>query len=203
MNSSGRNAPCPCGSGKKYKTCCLRTAWKGAASNASPQGTGPGHGLLQPVAPPAKKVPQVIASPQAREMDDEALAAIQNAMQKLKLHLAREHGLILLQKKHTYSKWKSRIELEVAIEREDGVVMDGHAESFLERCSDYGLAAEDLGRPFRHGDKTFRIIGLRPRAAVSVICEQLDPKPTKDVEHRFRPSAVRHYLHECPDQTAN
>lgn len=24
MNKTGRNQPCPCGSGKKYKTCCLR-----------------------------------------------------------------------------------------------------------------------------------------------------------------------------------
>ena len=22
---TGRNAPCPCGSGKKYKNCCLKT----------------------------------------------------------------------------------------------------------------------------------------------------------------------------------
>ena len=24
-NKIGRNAPCPCGSGKKYKRCCLKT----------------------------------------------------------------------------------------------------------------------------------------------------------------------------------
>src|ERR1035438_898042 len=26
MNSPNRNAPCPCGSGKKYKNCCLKQA---------------------------------------------------------------------------------------------------------------------------------------------------------------------------------
>ena len=28
-NSVGRNDPCPCGSGKKYKNCCLRTQGQG------------------------------------------------------------------------------------------------------------------------------------------------------------------------------
>ena len=26
MSATGRNDPCPCGSGRKYKQCCLRTA---------------------------------------------------------------------------------------------------------------------------------------------------------------------------------
>ena len=28
----GRNSPCPCGSGKKYKKCCLRRSWRKAAA---------------------------------------------------------------------------------------------------------------------------------------------------------------------------
>ncbi len=33
MTDTGRNDPCPCGSGAKYKHCCLRTKKKGAANN--------------------------------------------------------------------------------------------------------------------------------------------------------------------------
>ncbi len=32
----GRNEPCPCGSGKKYKNCCSRTEAKGRIQNVSP-----------------------------------------------------------------------------------------------------------------------------------------------------------------------
>ncbi len=32
MQAVGRNAPCPCGSGKKYKNCCYRTNYSEAAA---------------------------------------------------------------------------------------------------------------------------------------------------------------------------
>ena len=37
----GRNAPCPCGSGKKFKRCCLAKATDAAAPRRSVVGTGP------------------------------------------------------------------------------------------------------------------------------------------------------------------
>jgi hypothetical protein len=35
MKKPGRNDPCPCGSGKKYKQCCLKTKQTQAASDRS------------------------------------------------------------------------------------------------------------------------------------------------------------------------
>ena len=118
----------------------------------------------------------------------------------LRARLAREQGLTVIVKRHTYSEWNSRIELEVCVRREDGLVMEGVAESFLERCGDYGLVPDDLGRSFQAGTKTLRVIGLRPRAKVPIICEQLVPRPTEPTEVRVAPAAVRHYLHECSGQ---
>ena len=40
MASPGRNDPCPCGSGRKYKQCCLRSELQ----EASPSGREPGYG---------------------------------------------------------------------------------------------------------------------------------------------------------------
>ena len=31
----GRNDPCPCASGKKFKRCCLQTQWKGPETDES------------------------------------------------------------------------------------------------------------------------------------------------------------------------
>ena len=36
MGKIGRNDPCPCGSGKKYKNCCLRAQQEGAAAKPAP-----------------------------------------------------------------------------------------------------------------------------------------------------------------------
>ena len=40
MSKIGRNDPCPCGSGKKYKKCCLRKD-QAAKQVASPQSKQP------------------------------------------------------------------------------------------------------------------------------------------------------------------
>src|SRR6266446_1126655 len=36
--SPGRNDPCPCGSGKKYKRCCGRSAWATCSTTGAPWG---------------------------------------------------------------------------------------------------------------------------------------------------------------------
>ena len=48
----GRNGPCPCGSGKKYKKCCYRDktrAWKTAGSHESPVFTVEPKETLEPI----------------------------------------------------------------------------------------------------------------------------------------------------------
>lgn len=178
---------------------------KAPASGAVPDG-GSGErdldqqGVLQPVAAPPKQVTHVEATPRPREMDQEVLEAIQSGLADLRRDLARDYGVALRHLKLSYTKWNSRIGFEVATVREDGVVMDGLAEAFIERCRDYDLAPGDLGRPFSDGERLFRITGLRPRANQPILCEQIDPEPTRPTEFRFKPSAVRHYLHECTKQ---
>ena len=49
----GRNAPCPCGSGKKYKKCCMRRH-EAARSESAP--AGPATGSKSSPAPPAPAV---------------------------------------------------------------------------------------------------------------------------------------------------
>src|SRR5437870_4789950 len=56
---TGRNDPCPCGSGKKYKNCCLG---KGRAVPAPPAGPGK---LLRSTAPP-RPLPRAPRLPAAR-----------------------------------------------------------------------------------------------------------------------------------------
>lgn len=53
----GRNAPCPCGSGRKYKQCCLakdEAAARAARAKAASEAPPPAEGTPAPSAP-AKK----------------------------------------------------------------------------------------------------------------------------------------------------
>src|ERR1700710_1335945 len=48
MNKPGRNDPCPCGSGKKYKKCCEQSAV--VQTSPSPMSVAPPSGLSIPQA---------------------------------------------------------------------------------------------------------------------------------------------------------
>jgi hypothetical protein len=68
---TGRNDPCPCGSGKKYKKCCLARDQEAAAKQAAdlplPVPAGPPQGLPPPSAP--RPGPAAAASPPAVPRD--------------------------------------------------------------------------------------------------------------------------------------
>ena len=88
----GRNDPCPCGSGKKYKKCCANT--QPAASEPSSPGKfrfepgsygGPG-GAYEPSILCQKRVSEtewrdhfVLANPQSRHADQESAVAVAEA----------------------------------------------------------------------------------------------------------------------------
>ena len=203
MDSPGRNAPCPCGSGKKYKLCCMGGKSTGEVAASDGQFalcSDPMEGVLFP-APPDSKTKSLeapTAPPRASRIDQRALDAIDEALANLQEVLLREQGLVAVVRKHAYTRWNDRIELEVSVQREDGVLMDRLAVAFLERCLDYGLRRDDLGRSFRLNGKHLRVIGLRPRSKAPVVCEQLSPKLAEPTEILVPPSVVRHLLHECP-----
>jgi hypothetical protein len=62
MATIGRNRPCPCGSGKKYKLCCLPAdEQRQAAQRAATPAPGPAASVRRPAASPPR--PAVPASP--------------------------------------------------------------------------------------------------------------------------------------------
>ena len=67
VQKTGRNDPCPCGSGKKYKKCCLQ---KDAADNTLKHPTAP---VAQPVTPPPVAYDIV-------DMDDDDLDELSNSV---------------------------------------------------------------------------------------------------------------------------
>jgi tetratricopeptide (TPR) repeat protein len=97
MAKPGRNDPCPCGSGKKYKRCCLanheqaeRTALAAAAARPSPQSPGVAADLARRIA---------IAAPDDNDVE---LATLSNAAVDLvhegKLDEAEKHARDLLER---------------------------------------------------------------------------------------------------------
>ena len=80
MKKIDRNAPCPCGSGKKYKKCCLG---KAAAQSTPSQSTQPVSQNFNAtnVAPPSEQLLQAVALHQAGKLDG-AKAAYQSLLKE-------------------------------------------------------------------------------------------------------------------------
>ena len=64
MTKIGRNAPCPCGSGKKYKKCCLEKDLAERRDAATPAATGPEWEEVEN--PEAQEFSDLAESPEVR-----------------------------------------------------------------------------------------------------------------------------------------
>lgn len=103
--------------------------------------------------------------------------------------LGGELGLALGIRRASFSSVNAMLEVEAATVRDDGVVMDKLAVQFVEGCREFGLDPEDLGSELTHGGKRLRVVGLRPRARVPVVCETVRSQAGAGPE-RVRLSAV-------------
>ena len=120
---------------------------------------------------------------------DELAAHTQRAL----ADFVRKVGLDVCVRRATYSEANVKLEVEVSTVREDGVVMNKDAEAFLRNCEDFGLREDDLGRQFACGDEVLRVIGLRPRSKLAVLCEPIGSS-SKDRMVKMSAAAVRRYL---------
>lgn len=73
----GRNDPCPCGSGKKYKYCCLRKDQarqrrRGSAGRSLPGGARDAEGVLGQIGRLRRHLRRNVPEDQARELEKEA-----------------------------------------------------------------------------------------------------------------------------------
>jgi len=73
----GRNDPCPCGSGKKYKYCCLRKDQarrrrQGSAGRSSPGGPRDAEGVLGQIGRLRRHLRRNVPDDQARELEEQA-----------------------------------------------------------------------------------------------------------------------------------
>jgi hypothetical protein len=132
-----------------------------------------------------------------RVLDEPAIQSIVRETKQFLAGLGERHGLDVALHRATYSEINARIEIHVSTVRDDGLVMDRHAEEFLRRCGEFGLDPDDLGRGFTCDGHTYRIVGLRPRANQPVVCELVHchesgeaVRPAKGRRQQMRMSAA-------------
>ena len=94
--------------------------------------------------------------------------------------------------KATWTDHNVDMRVSISMIRGDGVVMNREAETFLERCFEFALEPEDLGKILEVDDERWQIRGLRPRARAPVVCYGLDRK--RPTEMRFTAGIVRKLL---------
>ncbi len=83
------------------------------------------------------------------------------------------------------------LKIELSELAESGEALTRSANEFKALARSYGLNPEDLGKEFRDGVRTYRIVGLKPRASrYPIVAEALGDK------HRYKFSAesVKMYL---------
>jgi hypothetical protein len=184
MTTAGRNQPCPCGSGRKFKKCCGK---KVAEDNGKP-----------PAATAAEDDSASEPPERVKVIDRRTMDAITGPIKTKLDEIAEELGVSISMRRASYCEINAKIELEVATIRSDGLVMDKLAEEFMVRCRDFGLEQDDLGRVFRCGAETFRVVGLKPRAKAPVVCESVgSPEDLRRV--RMSSEAVREHLAKGDD----
>lgn len=106
--------------------------------------------------------------------------------------LSRETGLAVSLKKTRYSDSNIEIVIQASTRSANGVVMNTDAESFVRLAGEFGLSPDDLGRQLKIGERCFRIVGLRPRARLPVVCERTD-RPGEQ-RSRFDHDLIRQLL---------
>ncbi len=195
----GRNEPCPCGSGQKFKKCCAGRAEgvpssETARSPLTEQARNREGSAYRSAGGGSLKDGERASEP-VRVLERGAMDAIVGSLKSTLCELEDRLGLSLTVRRASYSEINAKIELEVATIREDGLVMDRHAEEFLNRCREFALEPEDLGRVFRCGREELRVVGLKPRAKLPVLCE--DRAASGDSRRvRMSAEAVRSHLRE-------
>ena len=84
-------------------------------------------------------------------------------MQELLDCFAKENDLKATISGGSFTPYNIEFKVELAIVTEKGSVLTRDAETFLHHAACQGLSPHDLGRVFQYGDRTYKIIGLRPR----------------------------------------
>lgn len=81
------------------------------------------------------------------------------------------------------------LKVELAELAESGEALTRAANEFKFMAHRYGLAPEDLGREFKDGIRTYRIVGLKPRSTRYPIIAESDKK-----RYKFGAATIKAYL---------
>lgn len=125
-------------------------------------------------------------------MNEQDVRSLSQKLDTVLERLAAETGLAIKIGGVRFSPNNAVITIEAAERGLRGVVMGRDAEAFVDRAADFGLEPTDLGVDFKHFDKWYRIVGLKPRSKNPVLCAGIAPR-TKHLT-KFPVYIVRHYL---------
>jgi len=116
----------------------------------------------------------------------------------LKTHLEafeEEHDIKVTIGSGKFDSTTLTLKVELAELAESGEALTRAANEFKYMAHRYGLAPDDLGKEFRDGIRTYRIVGLKPRSTrYPVIAESLSDKK----RYKFAAASVKLYLGKKP-----
>ena len=129
----------------------------------------------------------------ATQVTPELLDAVGLRLNEAFEEIALEFGIHMGFRRQSYCAVNAKLNVEMAVIRSDGVVMNKEAVDFLLRCGEFGLEEEDLGSIVTSENDVFRVVGLSPRARQPVICERVSQSLTDDKRIRISVDYLRHH----------
>lgn len=107
------------------------------------------------------------------QITGQMLKAIGREIEDAAREIAKKHGVSISYAGGTYGD-RNVVKFQIASVAADGTVETPEREFFKRMATLYGLSPDDLGKDFRSGTTTYRIIGLSPaKRKYPIIAEHL------------------------------
>jgi hypothetical protein len=94
----------------------------------------------------------------------ESVRELSRRLQETLDRFAKENGMKAIVGNASFTPFNICYKIELATIAANGEALTRDAEHFFHHAPCYGLAREDLGKSFRYGDRTYKIVGLNTRS---------------------------------------
>lgn len=124
-------------------------------------------------------------------MDKQAARSLMESLKTFLEPFEEEHDVKVTVGGGKFDNTTLTVKLELAELTESGEALSRATNDFKRLASSFGLSPDDLGKEFRDGIRSYKIVGLKPRSyRYPVIAESLSDKK----KYKFAAESVKMYL---------
>lgn len=111
-----------------------------------------------------------------KKFDREFLKQVRPEIEAALKQLGEKYGLKITAGNASFSDVLTTFKIELAVVGQDGTAASHEAQAFIAHSPLLGLKKEDLGREFKYGSRTFKLVGYAPRKRKAPMIVEADGK---------------------------